>query len=302
MTKKNKSGSIKRAGRIFFYVMIALPVLQFLIFYVGVNFNSFLMAFQSYDNSSGESVIGWTLDNFKTLFSDKVLGDLLKCLKNSLIYFATFFINMPLSLLFAYYIFKQYRGSKVFKIVLFLPSIVCISALVVFYKYFVNNAIGSITGSSVIGPIYNPSQQAVLILFYCIVDMSVNILLYINALSRVSSSVLEAAQVDGAGDFQTFLHVIVPEAWGSLVSLFMIALAGIATNQACLFLFFGFGANPEYQTIGYYLFNLVQDKGNGDVEQMYRLAAALGLVLTLIIAPVAIVVRNALLKHGPSED
>lgn len=282
--------------------MITIPVLQFLIFYVGVNFNSILMAFQNYDNSTGEEIITWTFDNFKQLFSRSMAGDLLKCLKNSLIYFCVFFINMPLSLLFAYYIFKQYHGSRVFKLVLFLPSIVCVTALVVFYKYFVNNGIGSIIGESIIGPTYKPAQQAVLILFYAMLDLSVNILLYINAFSRVSPAVIEAAEVDGANEMQVFLNVIVPEVWGSVVSLFMVCLAGIATNQACLFMFFGFNANAEYQTIGYYLFNMVQEKGTGDVEVMYRLASALGLVLTLVLAPIAILVRNALLKHGPSED
>ena len=302
MAKTNKKGSIKRGGRIFFYTMVAIPILQFLIFYVGVNINSFLMAFQNYDNSSGKEIITWTFDNFKQIFSADMGKDLLKCLKNSLIYFCVFFINMPLSLLFAYYIFKQYHGSKVFKLILFLPSIVCVTALVVFYKYFVNNGIGSIVGESIIGPIYHPAQQFVLILFYAVLDLSINILLYINAFSRVSPAIMEAAQVDGANEMQVFWHVIVPEVWGSVVSLLMVCFAGIATNQACLFMFFGFFANAEYQTIGYYLFNLVQEKGNGDTEIMYRLASALGLILTLVLAPIAILVRNALLKHGPSED
>ena len=302
MAKQTKTGSIKNGGKVFYYVMITVPVLQFLIFYVGVNFNSILMAFQKYDNSSGKEIVIWNFDNFKQIFSPAMAGDLLKCLKNSLIYFCVFFVNMPLSLLFAYYMYKRYFGSPVFKLVLFLPSIVCVTALVVFYKYFVNNGIGNIIGKSIIGPIYNRAQQPILILFYAMLDMSVNILLYINAFSRVSPAVMEAAEVDGANEIRAFINVIVPEAWGSVVSLFMVSLAGIATNQACLFMFFGFNANAEYQTIGYYLFNLVQDKGTGDVEMMYRLASALGLTLTLVIAPVAIIVRNALLKYGPSED
>lgn len=303
MVKKSKGGAIKRSGKVFFYTMIALPVIQFLIFYVYVNFNSFLMGFQNYDDSTGQAVITWTFENFKKLFSDTVMADLRVCLKNSLIYFGVFLANIPVSLLFSYYIYKKYKGSEFFKIILFLPSIVCVSALAIFYRYFVNNGIGDIIGTgALIGPDYKDGQQLVLILFYALLSLSSNILLYINAFSRVSDSVVEAAEVDGANEWQVFLHVIVPEIYGSLVSILVIAIGGIATNQACLFLFFGGGANPQYQTIGYYLFCLVQNDGSGGLEQKYRFAAALGLFLTLIVAPVTIIIRRLLLKHGPSED
>ena len=88
------------------------------------------------------------------------------------------------------------------------------------------------------------------------------------------------------------------------MSLLVIFFAWVATNQAYLFTFYGFNANREYQTIGYYLFNMVQDGRftSSALEQNYRKASALGLMLTLIVAPVTILVRNLMLKYGPKED
>ena len=292
-----------KGGNVFYFVMLALPVLQFVVFYIAVNVNSFLMAFQTYDNSTGTAVIGWTFDNFPYFFNGGVVSDILLCLKNSLLYFALMvFVCMPLSLLFSYYIYKKFRFSEFFKIILFLPSLVCISALVVFYRYFVNNALGSVTGGAIIGPIYHPQQGFVLIVFYMLLTLSANILLYINALASVPDAVVEAAEIDGASETRTFFYVLLPQIWGTVVSFLMIFLAGIATNQAYLFSFFGFNTNREYQTIGYYLFNMVQDKGVGGLEQMYRRAAALGLMLTVVLAPLTIGVRKAMLKFGPSEE
>ena len=55
--KNNRDlNSIKRNGNVFFWVMLALPLLQFAIFYVGVNFNSILLAFKSYENYTGKVV------------------------------------------------------------------------------------------------------------------------------------------------------------------------------------------------------------------------------------------------------
>ena len=53
---------------IFCCVILALPVLQQLIFYVGVNFNSFLQAFQIYENSKtgiGFDITFSLTENFK---------------------------------------------------------------------------------------------------------------------------------------------------------------------------------------------------------------------------------------------
>ena len=48
MTKRGEK-TAKRREMLFYILMIALPVLQFCIFYIGVNFNSILLAFQTYD-------------------------------------------------------------------------------------------------------------------------------------------------------------------------------------------------------------------------------------------------------------
>lgn len=300
-----KMSSIKKSGRLFYITMIALPLVQFLIFYVIVNFNSILMAFQNYDNSTGEVVITFTWDNFKFFFNKDIAADLWLCTRNSLLYLVlNILVVMPVSLLFSYYVYKKFRLSRLFKVIMFLPSIVCSTAMVIFYKCFVNDALGELFGGSVIGPTYNPRQQTVLIVFYLLMSFSGNILLYINAMCQTPESVVEAAKIDGANEGQIFLHAVVPQIWGTIVSMLVISLAWVATNQAYLFTFYGFNANREYQTIGYYLFNMVQDGRftGAALEQMYRKASALGLMLTLIVAPVTILVRNLMLKYGPRED
>ena len=59
----------KQKDMIFYILMLAFPVTQFLIFYVGVNFNSILLAFRKYDVLKGE--FSWAgFDNFIQVFSD----------------------------------------------------------------------------------------------------------------------------------------------------------------------------------------------------------------------------------------
>ena len=80
--RKNK---IKRV--IFIVAMIIVPMLNFIVFYVYVNFNSILMSFQTISNT-GETK--YTLDWFKLVIDAIfVRNDMLVYLNNTMIYFLT---------------------------------------------------------------------------------------------------------------------------------------------------------------------------------------------------------------------
>ena len=87
ITVKKESGFVTRKRRdlIFYTVFIALPVLQFLIFYLAVNLNSFKMALQEYNMDTGEySWIG--LENFAKIFTNFKMDVMYTtALKNSII-------------------------------------------------------------------------------------------------------------------------------------------------------------------------------------------------------------------------
>ena len=108
--------------------------------------------------------------------------------------------------------------------------------------------------------------------------------------------------MDGAGEFRIFFRIVIPSIWPTLVSFILIALAGFATNQANLYSLYGDGAWTNHlSTLGYYLFELVNSGVYGGTG-MYPYAAALGVFLTLIIAPITLVIRWLLNKFGPSEN
>ena len=51
--KKTQFGKKNRSKLIFYICGLALPLLQFAVFYIGVNINSVLLAFQKYDIREG---------------------------------------------------------------------------------------------------------------------------------------------------------------------------------------------------------------------------------------------------------
>ena len=156
---------------IFFACLVALPLLHFFIFYICVNFNSILLAFKSYDSESGYQWVG--LQNFKNLFSDfKTLTLYKYVLKNSLlVFFVGTTVSTVLALFFSYYIYKKTtRMTKVFKVLLFMPSIIPAIAMATMFKQFAENAVPALVGTifhkEIQGLIQNPSTTMGTIIFY----------------------------------------------------------------------------------------------------------------------------------------
>ena len=308
--RKTRIACFKQGGAVFYALMLLLPVTQFLIFYIGVNFNNILLAFKSYDRVSGASAfVGW--DNFIHIFDVYEAQPILRdSIINSCKYFAlNLFLIVPLTLLFAYYIFKKFRYSGFFKVMLFFPSIISAMVLTVFYKSWADLA-----APELLGKLFNitdipegllansTTNEATVMIFNVLLGFSSMILVYLNAMSQVPEACVEASKIDGAGEFRIFFRIVIPSIWPTLVSFILIALAGFATNQANLYSLYGDGAWTNHlSTLGYYLFELVNSGVYGGTG-MYPYAAALGVFLTLIIAPITLVIRWLLNKFGPSEN
>ena len=293
---------------IFYVVMLALPVLQFSIFYLGVNFNSILMAFQRYDDTAKEFIF---LDfpnvfkNFKDVFHALGTETVFPyALKNSLIaYFVSLIAGTGFALIFSYYVYKKFPLHGTVKVVLFTPSIISGMVLVSVFVEFVNVVIPSvselITKEQMIGFITNPPTSKTFgsVLFYCIwVGFGSSILLYVGAMNNISDSVSEACKLDGANLFQELFYIVLPLIYPTFVTFMVDGVGGIFTNQMALYAFFGPNADETLQTFGYYLFKTTKAAG----ESEYPFLATMGLLMTFIVAPLTFLVKWALEKLGPS--
>ncbi|MBP5467499.1 MAG: sugar ABC transporter permease, partial [Clostridia bacterium] len=117
--------SRRRVGEYVFYVSIVLlPVIQFLIFYVLVNFNSIRLSFSSYDIET-DSYVFSGFNNFAYIINNFSLLNLNISTKGSLLFYVFgLLIGTPLSLFFSFYICKKMRGYGFFRVFLFLPQII----------------------------------------------------------------------------------------------------------------------------------------------------------------------------------
>lgn len=310
MATKQKSGRIGlRRSLLFYSLMMAWPVLQFCVFYIGVNFNSILLAFKDFGLSQTEYT--WSFSNFKLWFdfSDPAFGGLLPdALRVSLkAYAISLIVGVPLGLFFSYYIFKKLPMSSFFRVVLFIPTIVSSIVLVSMYRLFVNDVVYEFVSEWGIGPkrpFLDSAEHrfATMMVYNVFVSFGTSVLMYSNKMSTISPEIIESAQLDGAGAFKEFFHIVLPMSF-STISVFLITgIAGIFTNQINNFAFFA--ANPnaykETRTIGYLLYHKTRAAGQNDWE--YPSIAALGILLTIIVLPLTFLARYCFERFGPSEE
>ncbi|MBO5412499.1 MAG: sugar ABC transporter permease [Clostridia bacterium] len=285
---------------IFCLCIIAVPAVQFCIFYVGVNFNSILMAFQKVDIVNNRYVYKMAgLENFETMWFELKHGfELPYAIKNSFIAFiVTVGVGTTLALFFSLYIFKGMAFSKTFRIILFAPSMISAIVTVKMYEGFVETAFpaifDSLDGS---GLLSNLDTQFPTLLFFMVwVGFGTQILMYSGAMNSIDTSIIEAAKLDGANALREFVSIILPLIYPTITTFLVVNLAGFFTNQMHLFSFYANGADPTVSTIGYMLFK--RTRKGGIME--YPLLAAYSIAFTLIAAPVTMLGRKFLEKVGP---
>ena len=307
INKKSKRGSLsakKREIMIFYYSMIALPILQFLIFYVYINFSSFTLGFQEYSHKTGDYY--WVgFKNFVTIFQDfKRLDYLRNSVTNSLSLFVwTMIFCSMLAILFSYYIYKKSFGHSMFKVLLYLPHILGGIVVVIMYKFFVENGYPELMKTlfkmEVQGLLSDPETTRGAILFYTIfVSFGGQVLVYSSTMSGISDSIIESAELDGITPIKELVFIVLPSIWYTFVTFMVSLVVGIFTNQMNLFTFFDQYADFSLYTFGYYLFRGVKLAEYKD----YPYLSAMGLLLTAIAVPLTLFVRWALTKFGPSKD
>ena len=303
---KSKNGvmTMKRKDLIFYILILAFPVAQFVIFYIGVNFGSFLLAFQSIDILKNTTV--WTFDKIVNAFNLMTQSqNLLSAAKMSfLAYLISLIIATPLGLFFSYYIYKKLPGNGFFRVLLFMPSIISAIVMVTIYQFFVEQAIPQIvfklTGQTIRGLIENPSTRFTTIMFYNVfISFGTSVLMYSNGMSGISQEIVESAHLDGATPLREFWSITLPLVFPTLSTFLITGVAGIFTNQINLYAFYGSGAPDKIQTYGYYLYTQTKMAVS---QAEYPLLSAMGLLMTVVAVPLTLGAKWLLEKFGPKED
>lgn len=293
----------KKQERLFIYLVLLYPMLQFCVMYIGVNANSILLAFKKYDIDFNASFAG--LDNFKYALKLLSAGELmLIAAKNSIIIFVlTLIIGFPLNMLFSYYIFKKKFASSAVRFIILLPSIVSNMVMGLMFVKFTESVIPvllSSMGIDIPNLFLDERYNLGVVIFYILwTGFTSSLIMYPNAMSAISSEIIESAELDGVSELQELWFIIMPLIYPTITTYMVTGVAGIFSFQGPLFIIYNYNAPTNVYNVGYYLFKKVMA---GDGLRDYPNAAAAGLIFTLVSAPLTLGVRALMEKLGPQTE
>lgn len=298
--EKDKAASFKREKNFFIFALLLLPVLDWLVFWLFVNGQSIVLAFQ-HPRTGGFSWI-----NFST-FWDQLLHPIGEnvgmALKNTFIYFGlNVFIMLPISVVISFFIYKRTFGYKAYRIIFYLPAIISGVAMTTCYLRFIDPAgplgwlmekIGKPLPPE--GLMARSSTATVAIVCYCIwTGFTSNVILFSGAMARIPTEILESAKMEGCGPFREVVSIVFPLIWPTFSTQFIFAMTGIFTASGPILLFTK-GAY-DTTTISFWIFKQVYGTGSYGGTGNYNLVSAVGLCFTLASMPLILLTRY-LMEH-----
>ena len=307
-TKVKKFNSKRVNQAIFYFCLIIVPLTQFILMYVVVNFRSILFAFQKYDFGTRKYSFDFAyfVENLKTicseLFAGKTLG--IAWWNSTKSYLVGLLIITPLQILVAFFVYKKMPLAGYFRIVLYLPNIVAGMTTIIGFKYFVEKGLPKIfpnNGKLTLygGLLANADTIFDTLLFYVAwTSMGGGLILMTGTMSRTDKSVIEAAQLDGVNIWQEFRYIVFPTIYPVLSIQLYTGVVAIFTGGPPLYQFYASNLPPQASTLQYYFFTLIV--GSTSSPANYPKAALGGLMFTLVAAPIVFLLKRFFEKHDPN--
>lgn len=216
---------------VFFFVFSYMPMPGMYIAFVKLNYAKGIF---------GSKFVG--LKNFEFLFTS---GQLAQLLKNTVLYNLAFIILGNVLQLFFAILLNEVRCKsfkKVSQSLMFLPYFISdvLVALLVYnilnYDYgFLSNIVRNLGGE--MPKIYQDPQAwpALIVLVNLWKSTGYGTVVYFAAITGMDTSMLEAAQIDGANGFQRIRYIILPTLKPTVIVLFLFAIGGILKGNFGLF-------------------------------------------------------------------
>lgn len=219
--KNNLKGLLFTSPWIIGFLVFSLYPICISLYYSFTNFNIFMRP----------EFIGF--DNYADLFTDDLFY---KSLTNT-VYMAIFGtgISIIFSLISAMLLNMKVKGQSIFRTIFFLPSIVPVVASTLMWTWIYNpqygilNKIMSFFGLPELNWLSNPALTKPSLVLMGVWSTGTMIIIFLAALQNVPIQLYEAAELDGAGAFQKFLHITLPSI--SPIMLYQIILGLIGNFQ-----------------------------------------------------------------------
>ena len=266
-------------GLVVFLLVIMFPVIY-----------SVSLSFTEWSGYGTPKFVG--MKNYIDILSDSIFLHGLR--NNLLIVFISVFGQIPLGFIFAYILHRRMvGGGRFFQTMIFLP--ITISSVVVALLW---NQIFSASGlftafmriitkdpRYVIGMFEQKNLAIVPILFVLLwMHTGTYMVIYLANLQKISPSIIEAAQIDGASEGQTLRRIILPSMFPVIATTAIFAISGSLKAFDLIYAMTGGGPAHFSEVIAIYMYvNTFKyyKYGFGSAASIIIILLSVGLILIL---------------------
>ncbi len=278
-------------------ILFLAPAFIFLLMFVAYPLlYSGYLSFTSWDGVSAKQFIGFA--NFQKILTDDYFWHSLA--NNATIAAVALIFQVFASIAIAYALVRMLRFvQRIFMFFYLVPIVIseiCIGLLwgFIYNPYFglLNSGLRAIGLGEFAQGWLGSAQTA----FPAVINvmnftyMGLYILLFIAAIQNIPDSVFDAALIDGAGDFRTFISVVIPMIWESIQSTALLCIISSFKTFSLVYVLTNGGPNHVSDVISTYLYKT----GFNSFQMGY--AATIGFVQMLLTAIAGIIVIRLLRK------
>ena len=204
-----------RSNKYTILLFVAVPMLIYVFFaLIPIIYNIYISLLEKNLLTPGKFV---GLKNYARLLKDTTF---LRALRNNIfLVIGSLAAHMGLGLFFANAIFQKVKGSKFFQSVFFLPSVICgvavglIWTFVYHGNYGLLNAFLKLIGQGDLQQVWLSNKNLALICIIVVVMwqwVGYHVVIQLAAMRNIPQELYEAAQLDGASEWQQFKNITVP--------------------------------------------------------------------------------------------
>ena len=274
------------------YLFIAPAMLIIFLFVVVPLISSFVISLTNMDIFMRDiKFIGF--ENFKKSFEEERVWN---AFKNTFKYvILSVPIQIGLSLILAFWLFRSDRFSKLMRSIYFIPVICSFASLGIMFKMFFGSAVGyfpyvvSLITKNGVPSFWSDVKYAFPLIIFISVwkKFGQSLIILVAGINSISESYFEAARIDGASRKQVFAYVTIPMLWPTLSFVFVTTVIG--AMQVCDVVFVTTGGGPlnSTETIVQYIYS----RGFGNSYDL-GYASALSVELFFVIALITVLTRK----------
>lgn len=312
MKNKNNLKSRYVQDSLFCLSVVAVFVVQWIVFWVIGNLNSIRLAFTEFNvKTETHDLLAFNelFKNFKMFVTD-IFGSAngRYVLNGVIMHTLSVIVCLPVSYMIAFILYKKLPMSEFFKVLLYLPAILSTMVTVLFYKHFIEGFLDGLWYKLFdkalpfvfIDPTYNWLIISIYIIFF---GLPGNLLINLGTMSRVPPDLVEYGELEGISLFKEFCTITLPLMFPVIQVQCLGLFIGFFTTQGPLYSIYGSDAPENLVTFGYYMFvSVYEGRGGVRPELMYGYNSAANLLIGLVSVPIVQLTKVLFDKLDPGAE